>query len=287
MSYEFLFETFQSNGIGMLTNPGSDVSGSINNLVTGQHSPSHGRRIESINGELTLLRHPSRCPEDLPKYPRQCVNDSYVQKNYPPRRCSQDHIKYGKYNEVDRFNPELHKYPYRCEENLQKYPQRCSDEYHRCSDINLIHNRYATDQKYPIDLQKYPQRYSEDPIRYRCEEPKNYTDLQKFPQRYSEDPLRISSAGQHSLKYNHLRCSDHNLKYPISKSILPTKILGAGGIPMIGQTAIGLVVNRFGSGPLSGDLSFTGNSICASESTEEDLLNQRFIMGSMSDTDDI
>ncbi|XP_048510530.1 palmitoyltransferase app isoform X2 [Athalia rosae] len=275
----------QLNGLGVLTNPNSDVSGSINNLVTGQHSPSQGRRIESINGELTLLRHPSRCPEDLPKYPRQCINDTYAQK-YPVRRCSQEHIKYVKYNEVDRFNPELQKYPYRCEEDLQKYPQRCSDEYHRCSDINLIHNRYTGEHKYPIDLQKYPQTYSEDPIRYKCEEPKNYTDLQKFPQRYSEDPLRIPYTG-HSLKYNHFRCSDHNLKYPIPKSILPGKILGAGGIPMIGQTAIGLVVNRFGSGPLTSDLSFTENSICASESTEEDLLNQRFIMSSMSDTDDI
>lgn len=269
----------------MLTNSNSEVSGSINNLVTGQHSPSQSRRIESINGELTLLRHPSRCPEDLPKYPRQCVNDTYAQK-YPTRRCSQEPVKYGKYNEVDRFNPDLQKYPYRCEENLQKYPPRCSDEYYRCSDINLIHSRYTGDYKYPVDLQKYPQRYSEDPLRQKCEELKSYTDLQKFPQRYSEDPLRISHTG-HSLKYNHLRCSDHNLKYPISKSILPAKILGAGGIPMIGQTAIGLVVNRFGSGPLSNDLSFTGNSLCASESTEEDLLNQRFIMSSMSDTDDI
>ncbi|XP_024945904.1 uncharacterized protein LOC107272832 isoform X5 [Cephus cinctus] len=270
----------QSNGMGIPTNPGGDITGSMNNLVPGQHSP----RLESMNGELTLLRHPSRCPEDLPKYPRQYINDTYVPK-YPARRCSQESVKHIKY-ETGRFNPDVHKYPYMCEESLHKYPQRCREEYHRCSDNNLIYDQYVEDQKYAIDLQKYPQRYSEDPLRYKSDDPKVYTDLQKFPQRYSEDPLRISHS-PHTLKYNNLRCTDHGFKYPITKSILPGKILGAGGIPIIGHTAIGLVVNRFGSEPLANDLSYAENSFCSNESAEEDLLNRRFIMSSMSDNDDI
>lgn len=254
----------------------------MNNLISGQHSP----KIESINGELTLLRHPIRCPEDLPKYPRQYINDTYVPP-YPTQHCSQDSVKHIKYNaEIDRLNPEFQKYPCRCEENLQKYPHRCREEYHRCSDNNLIYDQCIGDQKYGIDLQKYPQRYSEDPLRYQMSEKNGYTDLQKFPQCYSEDPLRFAQS-PHMLKYNNLRCTEHSLKYPISKNILPARILGTGGIPIIGQTAIGLVVNRFGSGPLTNDLSYTENSLCPSDSTEEDLLNRRFIMSSLSDNEDI
>lgn len=254
----------------------------MNNLISGQHSP----KIESINGELTLLRHPTRCPEDLPKYPRQYINDTYVPP-YPMQHCSQDPVKHIKYNtEIDRLNPEFQKYPCRCEESLQKYPHRCREEYHRCSDNNIIYDQCIGDQKYGIDLQKYPQRYSEDPLRYQISEKNGYTDLQKFPQCYSEDPLRLAQS-PHMLKYNNLRCTEHSLKYPISKNILPARILGTGGIPIIGQTAIGLVVNRFGSGPLTNDLSYTENSLCPSDSTEEDLLNRRFIMSSLSDNEDI
>ncbi|XP_046466258.1 palmitoyltransferase ZDHHC9 isoform X1 [Neodiprion pinetum] len=43
----------QLNGIGVFTNPSNEVSGSINNLSTAQHSPPQGRRIESINGSTT------------------------------------------------------------------------------------------------------------------------------------------------------------------------------------------------------------------------------------------
>jgi palmitoyltransferase ZDHHC9/14/18 len=260
--------------------PSTDLTGSMNNLITGQHSP----RIESINGELTLLRHSTHCPEDLPKYTRQYINDTYVPP-YPVQHCSQDSVKHIKYTEVDRLNPDFQEYPCRCEEGLHKYPHRCREEYHRCSDNNLMYDQ-CRDQKYGIDLQKYPQRYSEDPLRYKISEKSAYTDLQKFPQCYSEDPLRFSQS-PHVLKYNNLRCADHGLKYPISKNILPARILGTGGIPIIGQTAIGLVVNRFGSGPLTNNLSYAENSLCPSDSTEEDLLNRRFIMSSLSDNEDI
>ncbi|XP_018058921.1 PREDICTED: uncharacterized protein LOC108694132 isoform X2 [Atta colombica] len=264
----------QSNGTTVQTSPSTDLTGSMNNLISGQHSP----RIESINGELTLLRHPTRCPEDLPKYPRQYINDTYVPP-YPVQHCSQDSVKHIKYTEVDRLNPDFQKYPCRCEDGLHKYPHRCREEYHRCSDNNLIYDQCIGEQKYGIDLQKYPQRYSEDPLRYKISEKNGYTDLQKFPQCYSEDPLRLSQS-PHMLKYNNLRCTEHSLKYPITKNILPARILGTGGIPIIGQTAIGLVVNRFGSGPLTNNLSYTENSLCPSDSTEEDLLNRRFIMSS-------
>ncbi|XP_032686335.1 palmitoyltransferase ZDHHC5-like isoform X1 [Odontomachus brunneus] len=271
----------QSNGTTVQTSPSTELTDSMNNLVTGLHSP----RIESINGELTLLRHPARCPEDLPKYPRQYINDTCAPP-YPAQHYSQDSVKHIKYTEVDRINPDFQKYPCRCEEGLHKYPHRCREEYHRCSDNNLIYDQCVDDQKYAIDLQKYPQRYSEDPLRYKISDKNGYTDLQKFPQCYSEDPLRLTQS-PHTLKYNNLRCADHTLKYPISKNILPARILGTGGIPIIGQTAIGLVVNRFGSGPLTNNLSYAENSLCPSDSTEEDLLNRRFIMSSLSDNEDI
>ncbi|XP_071633359.1 palmitoyltransferase ZDHHC9 isoform X2 [Temnothorax longispinosus] len=271
----------QSNGTAVQTSPSTDLTGSMNNLISGQHSP----RIESMNGELTLLRHPTRCPEDLPKYPRQYINDTYVPP-YPAQHCPEDSMKNINYTEVDRLNPDFQKYPCKCEDGLHKYPHRCREEYHRCSDNNLIYDQCIGDQKYGIDLQKYPQRYSEDPLRYRISEKNGYTDLQKFPQCYSEDPLRLSQS-PHMLKYNNLRCAEHSLKYPITKNILPARILGTGGIPIIGQTAIGLVVNRFGSGPLANNLSYAENSLCPSDSTEEDLLNRRFIMSSLSDNEDI
>ena len=256
------------NGGSIPINHG-ELTGSMNNLYPGQHSP----RLESINGELPLLRRPSHCPEEvLPNYPRQYVNDLYVTK-YPSRSCSQDTSKRKLKITNSNFDPErtheLQKYPYRCEENienLQKYPQRCREEYHRCSENNLIYDR-----KYDFDFREYPRGYSEDPLR--LDERKTSTDLQKFPQRYSEDPLRVSHS-QLALKYNNFRCADYsnpngNFKYSGSKRILPSRILAAGGIPIIGQAAIGLVVNKFGS---RSDLSCTDNSFCPEESTEEDLL---------------
>lgn len=256
----------------------------MNNLVSGQHSP----QIESINGELSLLRHTARYTEELAKYPRQYINDTYG-PTYPLQHCFQDSVKHLKYD-TDTVNPDFQKYPCRCEENTHKYPHRCREEYHRCSDNNLIYDQCAGDQKYAIDLQKYPQRYSEDPIRYKIDDKPSYTDLQKFPQCYSEDPLQISQS-QHILKYNNLRCTVHGLKYPISKNLLPTvvmsRILGAGGMPIMGQNAVGLAVNRFGSSHLANTFSYAENSLCPSDGTDEDLLNRRFIMSSMSDNDDI
>ncbi|XP_012344757.2 palmitoyltransferase app isoform X2 [Apis florea] len=264
----------QSNGTTVQTNPSPDLTGSMNNLVSDQHSS----QIESINGELNLLRHITHYPEDLSKYSREYIDDTYVPA-YPRQYCFQDSIKHVKYD-TEIENPDFQRYPCRCEENLHKYSHKCREEYHRCSDNNLIYD-HVSDQKFGIDLQKYPQRYSEDSVRYKIND-KYYTDLQKFPQCYSEDPLRISQL--HTLKYNNLRCTVHGLKYPISKNLLPTvvmsRILGAGGMPIIGQNAIGLAVNRFGSGPLTNAFSYAENSLCPNDNIEEDLLNRRFIMSS-------
>ncbi|KAF7390197.1 hypothetical protein HZH68_012054 [Vespula germanica] len=225
----------QSNGTGMQTNVPTELTDSMNNLVTGRYSP----RLESINGELSLLRHPSRCTDDLPKYSHQYISDIYVPP-YPMQHCPQDSTKHMKYNVNDRINPEFQK-------GIHKYPHRCREEYHRCSDNNLIYDQCIQDHKYAIDLQKYPQRYSEDTLRYKIDEKNGYSDLQKFPQCRSEDPLRISQA-HHTMKYNNLRCTDHSIKYPLPKNILPARILGATGIPI---QAIGLIDSRFGSNPLS------------------------------------
>ena len=240
-------------------NSGGNFTGSMNNLYLGQNSP----RIESINGELPLLKRPPHNPNS--NYPRRYVGDIYVPK-YPARSCSQDTAKRKSKDFEPERTHELQKYPYRCEENLenlQNYPQRCREEYHRFSENNLIF-----DHKYDYDFREYPRGYSEDQLK--VDERETCTDLQKFPQRYSEDPLRVSHS-QHTLKYNNFRCTDHglNFKYPGTKGILPSRILAAGGIPIISQAAIGLVVNKFGS---KSDLSCTENSLCPDESTEEDLL---------------
>ncbi|KOC61792.1 putative palmitoyltransferase ZDHHC14 [Habropoda laboriosa] len=95
----------QSNGTIVQTNPSPDLTGSMNNLVSGQHSP----QIESINGELSLLRHTAHYPEDLPEYPRQYINDTYA-PTYPLQHCFQDSVKHLKYD-TDRGNPDFQKYP--------------------------------------------------------------------------------------------------------------------------------------------------------------------------------
>ncbi|KZC05037.1 putative palmitoyltransferase ZDHHC14 [Dufourea novaeangliae] len=233
----------QSNGTTVQTNPSTDLAGSMNNLVTGQHSP----QIESINGELSLLRHNTTCyPEELPEYPHQYINDTYATA-YPLQHCFQDSVKHIKYA-TDRGNPDFQIYPCRCEENLYKYP----------------------------NLQKYPQRYSEDPIRYNIDDRTAYTDLQKFPQCYSEDPLRIPQSRQ-VLEYNNVRCTVHGLKYPISMN-LPTvvmsRILGAGGMPIMAQNAIGFEVNRFGSGPLTDNFAYAENSLCPSDGSTTNSVSQ-------------
>ncbi|XP_015174340.1 PREDICTED: uncharacterized protein LOC107065291 isoform X2 [Polistes dominula] len=257
----------QSNGTGLQTNVPTELTDSMNNLVTGRYSP----RLESINGELSLLRHPSRCTDEIPKYSHQFISDIYV-PSYPMPHCPQE--KHMKYNVNDRINPEFQK-------GIHKYPHRCREEYHRCSDNNLIYDQCIQDHKYAIDLQKYPQRYSEDTLQYKIDDKNGYSDLQKFPQCRSEDPLRISQSQHHTMKYNNLRCTDNGIKYPIAKNILPARILGATGIPI---QALGLVDNRFGSNPLSNNLSYVENSFCPNDSTEENLLNRRFIMNSMSST---
>lgn len=286
----------QANGISIETAPTNELTGSMNNLVSGQRSP----RIESLNGELRVT---ARCPpEDIIKYPRQYINETYLTR-YPSRLTTlapQDRFKSEQFRETDKLNADLKKYSYTCDENIQKYPQRCREEYHRCSDNNLIYDQFSIERKFAVDLQKYPARYSEDTLRgYRDDnnvddddEPNNtndhYIDLRKFPQRYRDDPNTKFSNPQHTLKYNNLRCAQHPPKYPITKNILPARLLGSGGgIPIIGQTAISLVVNRFGSAPLSHEMAFAENSLCPNDATEEDLLNRRFIIGSISDNDDI
>ncbi|XP_076281279.1 palmitoyltransferase app isoform X2 [Lasioglossum baleicum] len=196
----------QPNGTTVQTNPSTELTGSMNNLVTGQHSP----QIESMNGELSLLRHTACYPEELPEYSRQYINDTYAAA-YPVQHCFQDPVKYIKY-ETDRTNPEFQIYPCRCEENLQKYPHRCREEYHRCSDNNVMYDQCVTDQKFEIDLQKYPKRYSEDPIRYNINDRTGYPVFQKYPpQCYTEDPLRLPQS-QHALEYNNLRCTVHGFQ---------------------------------------------------------------------------
>ncbi|CAD1473858.1 unnamed protein product, partial [Heterotrigona itama] len=132
----------QSNGTTVQANPSPDLTGSMNNLVSGQHSP----QIESINGELSLLRHTAHYPEDLPKYPRHYINDIYAQA-YARQHCFQEPMKHVKYD-TEIANPDFQKYPCRCEENLHKYSHRCREEYHRCSDNNLIYDQCVGDQKY-------------------------------------------------------------------------------------------------------------------------------------------
>ncbi|XP_066586545.1 palmitoyltransferase ZDHHC9 isoform X1 [Prorops nasuta] len=270
----------QINGINISTSLNTDLAGSMNNLA-GQHSP----RLESINGELSLLRHPTRYPENLSEYSRQYISDSYVPL-YTMQHYSQEPVPLPRFNEPDGLHSDLKKYPCKCEEGFHKYSQKCREEYHGCSDNNLMYDQCMGAEKLRVDLQKYPQRYSEDPLRYKPVE-QAYPDLQKFPQCYSEDRLR-SSHSQQSMKYNNnFRCSDHGFKYPISRGLLPPKILGTGGIPMIGQAAIGLVVNRFGSGPLTNNIGYMENSFCPSDATEDDLLNGRYVMSSLSDNEDI
>lgn len=253
----------------------------MNNLVSGQRSP----RIESLNGELTLMSQSSRCPDDdFPTF-RQYTNETYIPKH--PRRCTQDRVQPGSdyASEIDRLNAEIKKFNYRCEENLQKYPQRCREEYQRCSDNNLIYDQYTIENKYGADLQRRTRGYSEDLLRYRDDEYRNYIDLQKFPQRYCEDSVRPLDTTPQTLKYNDIRYNQHDIKYPIHKNILPNRILDSGRIPITGLTTIGLVVNRFGSAPLNHDMNFGENSLYPGDNTEDELINRRFIVGSMSDND--
>ncbi|XP_008551406.1 palmitoyltransferase ZDHHC9 isoform X1 [Microplitis demolitor] len=281
----------QANGHNIPSHVDNDLTGSMNNLVSGQRSP----RIESLNGELTLMNQLPRCPVELPKY-RQYTNEVYIQKYSTPRRCAQDRVQPGDAYaaEIERLNAEVQKFNYKCEETLQRYPQRCREEYQRCSENNLIHNQqqYTVEQKYAIDLKKYPRGYSEDYLKYGGigddDDDDNYRksiDLQKFPQRYSEDPSRQYHSPQ-TFKYNNLRCNQHGFKYPITTNILPNRILGSGNIPMIGQNAIGLVVNRFGSAPLNYDMAFMdNNSICPGERAEDNLMNRHFIVSPLNDND--
>ncbi|KAG7188288.1 hypothetical protein KM043_007951 [Ampulex compressa] len=104
----------QTNGTSVQTNPSTDLTGSMNNLVTGQHSP----RIESINGELNFLRHTAHCAEDFPKYPHQCEEGLH---KYPHRcreeyhRCSDNNLIYEECVENQKYAIDLQKYPQRAQ----------------------------------------------------------------------------------------------------------------------------------------------------------------------------
>ncbi|XP_063985447.1 palmitoyltransferase ZDHHC9 isoform X1 [Diachasmimorpha longicaudata] len=253
----------------------TELSGSMNNLVSGRRSP----RIESLNGELILVSQTQRLPAAMPSYHQYPNNETYIPKY--SRRVTQDRVPSVLYYESQRFTSpshEEHNYNYQ-----QKYPQRYRDDFHPSADNNLIHDQYTFERKYGVDLRKYPRGYSADLLSHKDEEYRNHPDLQKFPQRYFDDTNRPLYSPQF-IKYNNLRCSQHGFKYPIGKNILPNRILGSGGIPIIGQAAIGLVVNKFGSAPLNHEISFADNSLCSGESIEDDI-NRRFILGSMSDND--
>ncbi|XP_032452609.1 palmitoyltransferase ZDHHC9 isoform X1 [Nasonia vitripennis] len=294
----------QSNGVALPVS--GDLTGSTNNLVSNQQQQTqqqqqaqpqqqHSPHLESINGEsgasasTASAHHLPRYLDDLPSYSCQYSADAYVPLKYSSTRSCADSPwdqRPGSLRSPRDYHhqqppappppPPTQKPSYRCEENLQRYPQRCREEYyHRCSESNLLAERYAeTQHKYWSDVHKYLQRYSEEPLNKSIDEaelgkPVGYpvtssatTDLQKFPQCYSEDPLRVSvpSSGAHSqrsLKYAAgLRCPEpytgrSSFKYPKSSGgFLGNRILSPGGLPMIGHTAIDLVVNKFGSNSL-------------------------------------
>ena len=242
-----------------------------------------------------------------------------------------------------RCEENLQRYPQRCRE---EYYHRCSEsnlmtERGYESSSSSSHQVQQQQHKYWSDVHKYLQRYSEEPLTKTVDDAElrklgylthglsqttttttTTTDLQKFPQCYSEDPLRVAVAAPHSqqsLKYAPgLRCPEHHggsFKYPsASKSagFLANRILSPGGLPMIGHTAIGLVVNKFGSGPLDhhhlhrgggsaehqhfAHHAYEQSSFCPCESgtagsvgrDEEEYLDGRYMMNnSMSDSDDM
>lgn len=295
----------QPNGITISTNFNNDLTDSVSNLVSEQHSP----HMDSMNGELsTMMRHQHaiNCSE-YPMYPLLCPGDAYAHQSAHllPGQLKQEQQDYHQQPTTTTV-----KYPYRCDETLHKYPKRCTEEYHRCSEGNVV---YASEQQqkfHPIvemqnaqkyqpmpvvDLQKYPhQRYNEY-AQQQCVVADeagfyNYTpDLQKFPQRYSEDPhVRMQ---QPSVKYNNLqRCNEH-FKYPMARNVLPNRLIGNSGFPIIGQTAIGLVVNRFNNtpgGPMPPDYAYAKNSMCINNGNDEDAtMNLRYATNSISDNDDI
>lgn len=245
-----------------------DLTGSTNNLVTNQQHPPQLQQqqppqlhLESINGESSNLgaqHQPPRYLEDIPSYSCQYSSDAYAPniKYHSPRSCSG-----SPWDQKSNRSPHLpDAQKFRCEENLHRYPQRCREEYyHRCSESNLTNDRYAESlqqqhqHKYWSDANEYLQRYPEDKTSIDDPYPTTTTtDLQKFPQYYSEDPLRPIYKYP-SPPLPGLRCPDHYSKYLTTKpnsGFFTNRILSPGGLPMIGQTAIGLVVNKFGSGPL-------------------------------------
>lgn len=245
----------------------SNLAGSTNNLVSNQqHQPQQlQQHLESINGESSnqVAQHQlPRYLDDLPSYSCQYASEAYDPsvKYDSPRSCSGSPWD-QRSNRSPRL-PDVQKF--RCEENLQRYPQRCREEYyHRCSESNLSDDRYVESlqhqqqqeqqHKYWSDTNEYLQRYPEDKTVMDDPYPTTTTtDLQKFPQYYSEDPLRPIYKYP-SPPLPGLRCPDHYSKYISAKpnsGFFTNRILSPGGLPMIGQTAIGLVVNKFGSGPL-------------------------------------
>lgn len=159
----------------------------------------------------------------------------------------------------------IHKPLYRCEENIQFYPQRCREEYNqRCSESNLMtrEQRYVEqqqqEQKYWADVHRYFQRFSKDQEQSK---PLAENDLKKFPQFYSEDPLRVpfvrtyKDAPIASMSMTS-HCPDYQTRlgykyHAASKNgFFTNRILSPSGLPMLGQAAIGIVVKKFGSGPL-------------------------------------
>ena len=161
--------------------------------------------------------------------------------------------------------PSVPKPSYRCNEELQRYPQRCRDDYnHRCSEGNLLANeQHQQQQRYWSDVHKYFRR-------------KAFDDAEVHKYAYPTED----------------RCLEH------PGSFIGNRILSPGGLPILGQTALGLVVNRFGSGTLVDPHQrqymhpYVEPSFCPCEGSgiidKEDYLDARFMMhNSMSDSDDM
>lgn len=252
------------NGITTMSESNGNLSETTSNLVSsGAPSSPH---VDSVNGELNSVRWSA--VEDKAAY-------------FPTRRYAYDYY-YGTPSRVT-FAPESvplnhnnnieacvaedhmsqHKYSsYSCEENLQKYHQRCRDEYYRCSDNNFLHNHYSFETAQPV---KYPPRYSDV----------SFHELCKFPQRkYSEQSL------QHLPKYNNSQCSEHSKYSTGAFNFLPNKVLPSMAIPMIGHTAMEMVVNNFDS-----TSSMLPNVSYAN--TRHDRYQAQYLRDSNSDNEDV
>lgn len=222
------------NGVGNISINNEDFSGSMNNLYHGQHSP---QRIESMNGELPLLRNP--CAKEYVNFP----SSHYINPNndiYTSNYCSYKNSFINPQQQQQQHQSTLIKNKIHRAEKISNLERRYSENFYRDNRISLsVDNASNNDIIYNQNLEFPCHKCNDNSHLPSSSSSFMINDRKILPENYHQQNSQISL-----FNYNDFRCipiHDHSLNYIRSKS--PNgRSVNIEQVP--GQVSFELIVNK-------------------------------------------